>query len=144
MKKLILLTVMLWPGILLGQDKAIITTTASAAVYEPDGDYDEKIAQRKPAGVNTLRGVLDRLEMTNPDARISWGVWYSMDEGQTWNIWAGAATRGGVIVTPNGQPARTSSFRTSAPPEGALILNRLSVTGGSEKFSAVLQLWEAR
>jgi hypothetical protein len=118
------------------QDKAIITTSASNAEYPP-GSYEDTPSP-KPAGVNMLRSVLDRKDLTDSKVKVAWQVWYSENGGEL-KLWSGASTFGGVI--PN---TPVSTFSTAAPPEGSLIQNKTTVTGGNAKFGTVLQMWEVR
>jgi hypothetical protein len=130
---------LLLPGILYAQEAAVISTTMSNTEYPP-GDYQEEIATRKPANANKMRSVLDRKDLMNPAVKVAWSVWYSLDEGKTFKQWAAASTFGGPV--PNG--STSSAFFTAAPPEGSLIINKMTVTGGTAKTGTVLQMWEVK
>lgn len=118
-----------------GQDKAIITTSASNAEYQP-GSFEDQPAP-KPAAVNMMRSVLDRKDLTNPAVKVAWSVWYSENGGE-FKQWSGASTFGGIT------PSKVSTFETAAPPEGSLIQTKTTVTGGTAKFGTVLQMWEVK
>jgi hypothetical protein len=128
--------VMIWVAFTHAQDKAIITTSASNAEYPP-GSYEDTPSP-KPAGANMLRSVLDRKDLTDSKVKVSWQVWYSENGGE-YKLWSGASTFGGGTPNPP-----VSTFGTAAPPEGSLIQNKTTVTGGNAKFGTVLQMWEVR
>jgi hypothetical protein len=135
-----------WTALALGvalthaQDAAIITTSQSKAEYQP-GTYEDELPTPKPVGVNMLRSVLDRADFLDPNTKVEWGVFYSMDGGATYKLWKLTGTNGGDLTRFG---IFTSSWTHPAPPEGALMINKFIVTGGPVKAGTVLQMWEAR
>jgi hypothetical protein len=146
MRKTLALTALLLPALTLqasAQDRTIITTGLSNNTYA-EGSYSDDVATRKPAGVNMLRGVLDRTDLSDSKVKVAWQVWYSTDEGASFKQWAGASSFGGAIKNGAGEVLTASSFSTAAPPEGSLIINKTTITGGPARTGTVLQMWEVR
>jgi hypothetical protein len=135
-----IIAVMLWAGSAVAQDRVIISTSASNQVYAP-GVYTDEFPTPKPVGINIMRSFLDRADFTDPATLVEWGILYSMDGGQTYQIWKMVGTMGGDLSRFG---ITTSGWGHPAPPEGALILNQTKVTGGPAKFGTVLQMWEAK
>ena len=125
------------------QERTIITTALSSDNYST-GTYQDDVPLPKPTGVNMMRNVLDRTKLTDSTQRVNVETYYSMDGGQTYQLWSGFLTAGGIVKNKAGETVSASWQVGAAPPEGALMLNKTTVSGAPANIGRTLQMWEVK
>lgn len=139
----VVLAALISARIVLAQERTIITTALSSDNYST-GTYQDDVPMPKPIGVNMMRNVLDRTQLTSSSQIVNVETYYSMDGGKTYQLWSGFVTAGGIVKNKAGETVSASWQLSATPPEGALMLNKTTVSGAPANIGRTLQMWEVK
>ncbi len=136
---LLLAALLMFPSVLPAQDQAIIITSHSKAVYEPNVLYEIEGPIPKPVGLNavTLRLVLDRTDFLDPNVIVSYRATCSEP-----GFPGGASKTPGGEIMRNGEVITTSAIGFSVSADCPSYVTSFIATGGQAHIGLTLQMWE--